>query len=214
MFLVVEESECGVYGLTVSFLLLCHLDFFHLIMFFIKFRLVCVSCGVDDLFEDDEEEAPVVSNVKNEKEVPKKKYLEEKWKLNSEDQKEFKGFDGSNVDDSVTAEKVPCFALMYKFRKEYVDVSVDAVMADHKGHCAKFKRLLNTELINLGKAKGVVLLWAGFDDDKEDTRAEIMSFLEEDPLITKDYVSNWDLLDLSATSKAEAPPSELPATAE
>merc|ERR1719181_306264 len=51
----------------------------------------------DDLFEDDEEEAPVVSNVKNEKEVPKKKYLEEKWKLNSEDQKEFKGFDGSNV---------------------------------------------------------------------------------------------------------------------
>ena len=44
---------------------------------------------VDDLFEDDEEESSAVSNVKNEKEVPKKKYLEEKWKLNSEDQKEF-----------------------------------------------------------------------------------------------------------------------------
>ena len=168
---------------------------------------------VDDLFEDDEEESSAVSNVKNEKEVPKKKYLEEKWKLNSEDQKEFQGFDGSNVDNSVTAEKVPCFALMYKFRKEFVDVSVDAVMADHKGHCGKFKRLLNTELINLGKAKGVVLLWAGFDDDKEDTRAEIMSFLEEDPLMTKDYVSNWDLLDLSAQGKSAAP-SELPAAAE
>ena len=122
-------------------------------------------------------------------------------------------FFGGYVDDAVTAEKVPCFALMYKFRKEFVDSSVDAVMADHKGHCAKFKRLLNTELINLGKAKGVVLLWAGFDDDKEDTKAEIMTFLEEDPLITKDYVSNWDLLDLSQT-KASASTDELPAAAE
>ena len=156
-----------------------------------------------------------MSNVKNEKEAPKKKYLEEKWKLNVEDQKEFQGFDGANVDNSVTVEKVPCFALMYKFREEFLDTSVDAVMADHKGHCAKFKRLLNTELINLGKAKGVVLLWAGVDDDKEETREEIMKFLEEDPLITKDYVSNWDLLDLSQTKAAGAPASEeLPATAE
>ena len=167
----------------------------------------------DDIFDDNDDDSAAISNVKNEKEPPKKKYLEEKWKLNSEDQKEFKGFAGDNVDDAVTAEKVPCFALMYKFRKEFVDSSVDAVMADHKGHCAKFKRLLNTELINLGKAKGVVLLWAGFDDDKEDTKAEIMTFLEEDPLITKDYVSNWDLLDLSQT-KASASTDELPAAAE
>jgi hypothetical protein len=172
------------------------------------------------LFEDDDEMAsPAGANVKNDKSVaPKKKYLEEKWKLNSEDQKEFQGFDGANVDNTVTAEKVPCFALMYKFRQEYTDASVDAVMADHRGHCQKFKRLLNTELINLGKAKGVVLLWAGFDDDKDETRAEIMSFLEEDPLITKDYVSNWDLLDMSATKTenggAADQAAELPASAE
>ena len=36
----------------------------------------------------------------------------------------------------------------------------------------------------MGKAKGVVLLFAGFtEDDKEETRAEITSFLEEDPLV-------------------------------
>ena len=101
---------------------------------------------------------------------------------------------------------------MYKFRKEYLDVGVDSMMADHKGHCTKFKRLINTELIHLGthsltyslthlttyslthlgKAKGVVLLWAGFtDSDKTETKAEIMSFLEEDPLIVKDAIENW-----------------------
>ena len=79
-----------------------------------------VSPIVDDIFDDNDDDSATVSNIKNDKEPPKKKYLEEKWKLNSEDQKEFKGFAGGNVDDVVTAEKVPCFALMYKFRKEYL----------------------------------------------------------------------------------------------
>ena len=76
-----------------------------------------------------------------------------------------------------------------------------------------FKRLLNTELINLGKAKGVVLLWAGFEDDSEETRGEIMTFLEEDPLITKDYIETWDLIDLNAKKTAEElpPVSDAPA---
>jgi len=100
---------------------------------------------------------------------------------------------------------VPVFALMYKFRKEYLDVGVEAMMADHKGHCSKFKRLISSELINLGKAKGVVLLWAGFtDSDKTETRAEIMSFLEEDPLIVKDAVENWDIIDLANSNAGSA----------
>ena len=41
-----------------------------------------------------------------------------------------------------------------------------------------------------------------------------MTFLEEDPLITKDYVSNWDLLDLSQTKAGGVPADELPAAAE
>lgn len=172
-------------------------------------------CFVDDLFEDDDGEgdSTIPSVTKPEAETPKKKYLEQKWKLNSEDQKEFQGFDSSEIDNTVTAESVPCFALMYKFRREYMDASVDAVMADHKGYAAKFKRLLNTELINLGKAKGVVLLWAGFEDDSEETRGEIMTFLEEDPLITKDYIETWDLIDLNAKKTAEElpPVSDAPA---
>ena len=107
--------------------------------------------------------------------------------MNSEDQKEFKGFDGSNVDDSVTAEKVPCFALMYKFRKEYVDVSVDSVMADHKGHCAKFKRLLSNQLAEPKKINAV----------GQNTAALFPSVLSsESLLLILRYVGahNWEII--------------------
>jgi hypothetical protein len=126
--------------------------------------------------------------VKDDAESPKRKYLDQKWKLNSEDAKEFKGFpkkDGSGSEGKVP-DIVPCFALMYKFRKEYIENSCDEALADHRGYCAKFKRVLNSEVINLGTTRGVVLLWAGFTEtDSAETKAEIMSFLEEDPLIVK-----------------------------
>ena len=156
----------------------------------------------DDLFEDDDDsESETVAEDTTAK-VPKRKYLDEEWSLNKEDQKDFKGFPGQGESTGSTtpvdpATTVPCFALMYKFRREYLDVSVDAMVADHKGYCGGFKRLINSEVINMGKAKGVVLLWAGFtDDDKDDTKADIMTFLENDPLILKDVVEKWDLIDL------------------
>lgn len=131
----------------------------------------------------------------------KRGYLDQKWKLNSEDAKDFKGFpkkgDDPNKANAVKSENVPVFALMYKLRKEYFDAPIDSVLADHRGHCAKFKRLLNTEIIRLPKARGVVLLWAGFSDkDQEETKAEITKFMEDEPFIVKDYVENWDLIDL------------------
>ena len=165
--------------------------------------------NTDDLFGDDEEEPPSKKIVKQSPETPKKKYLDEKWTLSPEDSKEFKGFPNNNPPEDVEpSENVPCFALMYKFRKEYLETSVDATLADHRGHCTKFKRLLNSEVINMGKAKGVVLLWAGFtEEDKKETKAEIMSFLEEDPLVMKDVVETWDIIDLSASSPTAALPS-------
>ena len=100
---------------------------------------------------------------------------------------------------------------MYKFRREYVDEPVDAMMADHKGHCKKFKRLINSEELSLGNSKGVVLLWAGFTEtDKEETRAEIMTFLEDDPLLAKDAIEKWDIIDLNKTNKNTAADSNLP----
>jgi hypothetical protein len=56
----------------------------------------------------------------------------------------------------------------------------------------------------MGTNKGVVLLWAGFtEEDKKETRAEIMDFLEEDPLIAKDSIEKWDIIDLKPGSAAE-----------
>ena len=51
----------------------------------------------------------------------------------------------------------------------------------------------------------MVLLWAGFtDSDRAETRADIMAFLEEDPLIVKDVVENWDIISLSPETSVPA----------
>lgn len=141
--------------------------------------------------------------------------MEEKWELNSEDAKDFKGFpkqqslekaSGDDDVDLAAIKSVPCFALMYKFRKEYVDIGTESVMADHKGYCMKFNKILGTEVLSLGKSKGVVVLWAGFEEstaDETETRADIMKFLEDDPLVVKDIVENWDIIDLTPKSQKQ-----------
>lgn len=157
----------------------------------------------DDLFEDDENKNQPVT--KKEATPKQRNYIDEKWQLSSEDEKDFKGFPGQKTDGpvgafpvSANATDLPVYALLYKFRREYLDTSVDAVMADHRGYCGKFKRILSSELINLGKSKGVVLLWAGYTDrDKVATKAEITSFLENDPLLVQDVIEVWDLIDLA-----------------
>jgi len=166
----------------------------------------------DDLFdEDDEGETPQKVDGGKADIIPnKKKYLDEDWKLSADDAKDFSGFPSAEAKPprpAGPAPAVPCFALMYKFRKEYLDAPIDSTLADHKGYCLKFKRLMSSEVINLGKAKGCVLLWAGFKvTDFDETKREIMSFLEEDPLIVKDIVDNWDLIELSKKSADALPP--------
>lgn len=155
---------------------------------------------LDDLFDDDDESPKSKKGpAKKDDEPPKRKYLSEDWQLSPEDAKDFKGF--PKKDDGLTKveteESFPTFALMYKFRKEYVEAGIEAMLADHRGHCTKFKRLLNSEVISLANTKGVVILWVGLtEDDKKETRADVMKFLEDDPLIVKDAIEKWDIIDL------------------
>eukprot|EP01041_Mallomonas_annulata_P004729 gene4729-9393_t len=173
----------------------------------------------DDLFEDDDSKNKAKDLGKSPEAPAQRKYLEEKWQLNKEDAKDFKGFmtptktkAGKPMSEVPpgNAPKVPAFALLYKFRKEYLDASVDAFMADHKGYASKFKRIMSSELINLGKSRGVVLIFAGFNEnDKVETKAEITTFLEEDPLLVQDAIETWDLIDLTKSgSSVELAPSE------
>lgn len=157
-----------------------------------------INYFLDDLFDDDEDPQSKKVPAKKDDEPPKRKYLDQDWKLSAEDSKDFKGFPNKVGDPSkAPSENFPCFALMYKFRKEYIEVGIDAMLADHRGHCTKFKRLINSEVINFGNSRGVVLLWAGLsEDDKAETKSDIMKFLEDDPLIIKDAIEKWDVIDL------------------
>lgn len=56
---------------------------------------------------------------------------------------------------------------------------------------------MNSEVITMKQRKGFVLLWVGLSaTDKAETKTEITEFLEDDPLILKDMVEKWDLIDL------------------
>jgi hypothetical protein len=112
------------------------------------------SLKLDDLFEDDSDK---VKSPKESKEsvASTRKYIDQNWKLNSDDSKEFKGVSKDAVvkSSNEAKEKLPMFALMYKFRKEYYDIGAESVMADHKGYAAKFIRLASTQFIKIAKAR-------------------------------------------------------------
>jgi hypothetical protein len=165
----------------------------------------------DDLFGDGNDDSSKKKDVQPIK--PKSKYLDQDWELSPEDQKEYIGFpskqDATDQANEVEPEiAFPCFALMYRLRKEFVDTKIDSVLADHNRYCTRFKRLINSEVISMKQRKGFVLLWVGLTAvDKAETRAEIMQFLEEDPLIEKDMIEKWDIIDLESKaddSKASA----------
>lgn len=168
-----------------------------------KFLIYFFFCYLDDLFGDS------TGTVKGKKgktsestQSSNSQYLDQNWELSSEDQKEFKGFNKKNpvidiIDNEDEEVAYPCFALTYRLRKEFVDTSIDSVLADHNEYCKKFKRLMNSEVITMKQRKGFVLLWVGLSaTDKTETKTEITEFLEDDPLILKDMVEKWDLIDL------------------
>lgn len=158
----------------------------------------------DDLFDDDEETTIPSSKKASDDTQVQKKYLDEKWKLNSEDAKEFTGFPRKVNDQSQkpksegSTENVSLFALMFKLRKEYWTMSIDSTLADHRGYCLKYKRIFSSEVIHLKKGKGLVIFWRGLaEGDKKETRDEITKFLEEEPFMSKDMIENWDVIDLN-----------------
>lgn len=170
-----------------------------------KFINICA----DDLFDDDEDDKKTLPKQDlKDPAPPTRKYLDKDWKLNPNDEKDFKNLKSGGGKAIERTEKIPMFALMYKFRKEYFDFGAESVMADHKGYCSKFTRLASTNFINIAKARGAVVLWLGeSESDLDATRAEAMTFIEEDPLIEKDIVESWDLIDLTPKgSLADLPP--------
>lgn len=93
---------------------------------------------------------------------------------------------------------LPLFALLYKFKSEFSETGAETAIADHNGYCENFKRLINSEMIKTDGGSGFVLLWAGLSpNDKDETKAEVLDFIREDPLILSNKVDSWDLVDLA-----------------
>ena len=114
--------------------------------------MLIVSLETDDLFGDDIMEMP---KKKSKVTIPiqsRSQYLDQDWQLSEEDEKDNKG-SGKKDSENQTASQpeviYPCFALMYRLRKEYMDTTIEVAIADHNSYCKNFKRLINSEIIIL-----------------------------------------------------------------
>jgi hypothetical protein len=164
---------------------------------------IYIYSAIDDLFDDDEDDEPD-SKLKN-KFVPQESsnnYLEEDWKLSTEDTEELKlqriRQKRRTFDRSKEPPNYPIFALLYRFRREYVDQDMESVLADHNSMVKEFPRLLSTEILRYKNTRGATLIWVGLTDEegeKEELRKEMKSFMEQDPLLTKDIVERYDIMD-------------------
>eukprot|EP01039_Chlorochromonas_danica_P000202 gene202-215_t len=157
----------------------------------------------DDIFADDEEGASAAKNNSKQKAAGSKKtYLEEKWQLSPTDEKEIA--DAKPIkskvkyDPNIKNPKFPIFSVLYKFRREYVDANLDSTLADHNTICSKYKRLLTSETMRFKNTRGVSMLWVGIaegEEEAENVQKEINAFMEEDPLVKKDFVERWEIID-------------------
>lgn len=165
----------------------------------------------DDLFEDDEEDEEGVEKAPKKSAAPKDTgpkgdYLGEDWKLSPEDEKAFKGFPGS--EESKKIEKIkrdgpprefPCFAVVYKLKKQYIEADLSAVTTKHEDLAQTYDRFLNSEVMLFQGTRGVVTLWVGLTDEegeKDATAKEIEEFMEKCPFVVKEMVERWDVIAL------------------
>lgn len=176
----------------------------------------CLICAmIDDIFADDEEGgASAAKNNSKQKAGSKKTYLDEKWQLSPTDEKEIADTkpvkSKVKYDPNVKAPKFPTFSVLYKFRREYVDANLDSTLADHNIVCSKYKRLLTSETMRFKNTRGVSMLWVGIaegEEEAENVQKEINAFMEEDPLIKKDFVERWEIIDFQ--KNYERKPNEL-----
>jgi hypothetical protein len=84
-------------------------------------------------------------------------------------------------------------ALIYNFGRDFKDADLTATLAEHTSYCEPFKRLFNSEMLQTTRGRGMVLLWAGLNEDDDNLKQEIMAFMEDDPFIVKNIVDNWDI---------------------
>lgn len=95
-------------------------------------------------------------------------------------------------DEEITS---PMIGLVYIFRPEYRDINIDAALFDHNAYKEKYKRLLSSEPMMFGEVRGMSFMFMGTGmDDIEGTRAEIANFVAKDPLMTKNIIESWEII--------------------
>ncbi len=167
------------------------------------------------MFEDFEKESAIQESLKQKRMTEKPKYLDQDWKLKTDAEEEDIKYVEMNAPGSKTTkndaelnptdpnempandELYPCFAVMYKFKSEYVLGSIEKWIAEHEIYNEKFKRVLNSETLVMNGTYGAVVLFVGLNaDDHEATVAEIDDYLSGEPFLQHGAVEDQKVLDL------------------
>ena len=164
---------------------------------------------LDEIFEDPAAEAARAKNPLDPYLSPRNRYMNKDWKI-SPDQASFlkaelllNDTDPNAPGGSTWPADVPLYTLLYKYRRSYMEntpTNMDS-FKDHLAYVRTFRRLISHHVVNMGQSKGVVMIFAGYSkNDKSLTKADIISFLENDPLLMKNMIASWEVIDLARGS--------------
>jgi len=147
--------------------------------------------------------------------------MEQKWEVDDEDTAELVESENKEEpiegdDDDENLPNIPVFTLLMNLRPQYKEgTAADAAILDTEKYCETFDRIMSCDVIDIGTHKGMVFIWAGAsEDDREETIAEITSFMENCPMVTQDVVDKWELFDMVEDDEESMTPISLPGLGE
>jgi hypothetical protein len=155
----------------------------------------------------------------------KRQYLQEDWQFTPQENVVLEPFrekmsalrqdedmqDADIVDDipseDVEKDEIPnasMFAVIYKFKHEFLDSDMDESIKAHKEYCQLFSYIVSDEVLRASGHRGAVSIWVGTpDEDESILRQEIDKFVSADPFMNEGKVDEWEVLDISPSIKKE-----------
>jgi hypothetical protein len=157
----------------------------------------------------------------------KRQYLQEDWQFTAPESAVLKPFrekmnalhqdedlQDAEVIDQIEDENeevphAPMFAVIYKFKPEYLDSDMDESIKAHQEYSQLFPYIISDEVLRVSGHRGAVSIWIGNQDEDESIiKQEIDKYIAADPFIKEEKVEEWDVLDISTSTKEELSPEE------
>jgi len=117
---------------------------------------------------------------------------------------ESESFHEIDLFDGQPVEEYPMYALIYRFREKYYNEEMADLFQRFDAYCLDFTRVFNKDQVKMSDSRGLVIMFGGNSiNDREETLAEMKTFMEKDPFMLEDIVEKYDLVNMNGEEEFE-----------